>query len=184
MDPSSGPGGYSRYAAVLRQIEAAQETDVIEQALTAARERLSMDAAYLSTIDAQHQTIDAVVGDMSAIGLVEGAAIPLEQTYCRRMLGGELPQVVPDTRAEPAARDLAATKDIGAYIGVPVTLSSGRVHGTLCCASYQARPDLGGDELRFMRVLAGIVATRVERSQSDLAHLTGPQPGEDGPAAG
>ena len=51
------------------------------------------------------------------------------------MLHGEVSRVIPDTRAEPVVQDLAATREIGAYIGIPVTLSDGRVHGTLCCAS-------------------------------------------------
>jgi GAF domain-containing protein len=131
-----------------------------------------MDAAYITTIDSQQQRIDAVVGELGALGLVPGSAFPLEQTYCMRMLSGEIPNFVPDTRAESAVRDLAATREIGAYIGVPVTLSDGRVHGTLCCASHQPRAELGDKELRFMQVLATIVAARVEQAQGDLARST------------
>ncbi len=137
------------YVEALRQIEAAQEDYAVQQALTAARERLRMDAAYLTTINARQQTIDAIVGDVGALGLVPGAACPVEQTYCMRMLSGEIPNVVPDTRLEPAVRDLAVTRVVRAYIGVPVKLSDGRVHGTLCCASHEHRAELGGKELRF-----------------------------------
>jgi GAF domain-containing protein len=169
-------GGQSRvgseYVGVLQEIESAQERDVVERALTAARERLSMDAAYITTIDSQHQTIHGVVGDPPALGLVAGAVIPVEQTYCIRMLGGEMPNVVPDTRAEPAVRDLDVTREIGAYIGVPVTLSDGRVHGTICCASNRPQAELGAEELGFMKVLAGIVAARVEQAEGNLARLT------------
>jgi GAF domain-containing protein len=78
---------------------------------------------------------------------------------------------VPDTRAEPVVRDLIATRTIGAYVGVPVTLADGRVHGTLCCASSQPRGGLGNEELRFMRVLAGIIASRVDQAEGDVARL-------------
>jgi GAF domain-containing protein len=151
------------YLWALRQIQAARESYSIQQALTAARERLSMDAAYASTIDSDQQTIDSVVGDVGSMGLAPGIAFPLEQTYCSRMLRGEMPRVIPDTRLEPTVRDLAATREIGAYIGVPVTLSDGRVHGTLCCASHRPRAQLGSDELKFMETLADIVARLVER---------------------
>ena len=97
---------------------------------------------------------------------------PVEQTYCMRMLNGEIPNIVPDTRAEPAIRDLDATREFHAYVGVPVKLSDGRVHGTLCCVSREPRTGLGPEELRFMQTLAGIVATRVERARGDLARLT------------
>lgn len=154
----------------LRRIEAAQESDVVEQALTAARERLGMDAAYVTTIDSQ-QTIEAIVGQTNA-PVAAGTIIPLERTYCAWMLNGEIPNVVPDTRAEPSIRDLGATRYIGAYVGVPVQLSDGRVHGTLCCVSNEPCHGIGEDELRFMRVLAEIVAVRVEKAQGNLARLT------------
>ena len=78
---------------------------------------------------------------------------------------------MPDTRAEPVVRDLIATRTIGAYVGVPVTLADGRVHGTLCCASSQPQDGLGDEELRFMRVLAGIIASRVDQAEGDVARL-------------
>lgn len=171
MDPGRENLVSPEFVEVLHQIETAQESDVLEQALTAARERLRMDAAYITTIDSQHQTIDAVLGDAHALGL-QGAMIPVEETYCIRMLRGDIPNVVPDTRVEPAVRDLDLTRDIGAYIGVPVTLSDGRIHGTLCCASHSPHAELGPEELGFMQILADIVAARVEQVHGNLARLT------------
>jgi GAF domain-containing protein len=52
-----------------------------------------------------------------------------------------------------------------------VQLSDGRVHGSLCCASNEPRPGLGEPELRFMQVLAGIVAARIERAQGSMVRL-------------
>jgi len=134
------------FAEMLRRIEVAQEQDVVEQALTAARERLCMDAAYITTIDPRQQTIDALVGDTAAMGLSEGLVVPIEQTYCRHMLSGDMPNIVPNTRVEPAVRDL-------------------------CCASSQPKDGLGDEELRFMQVLAGIIATRVDQAEGDVARL-------------
>jgi GAF domain-containing protein len=164
-------GATSEDVEALRRIEAAQESDVVEQALTAARERLQMEAAYVTTIDSEKQTIEAILGEMAA-SVSPGTQVPLEQTYCARMLSGEIANIVPDTHAEPALSDLWATRHIGAYVGVPVRLSDGRVHGTLCCVSREPVDGLGDAELRFMRVLASIVATRVEQAQGDFARLT------------
>jgi GAF domain-containing protein len=160
------------YVHALRQIQAAEESNSIEQALQAAREHLSMDAVYATSIGTQQQTIDAVAGDVGAMRLAPGLAFPLEQTYCSRMLRGEISRVIPNTSAEPAVQDLAATREIGAYIGIPVTLSDGRVHGTLCCASHNPRPELGTDQLNFLQILADIVARLVERSQRELRART------------
>jgi GAF domain-containing protein len=162
----------SEYAELIEKLEAAQETDVIEQALAAAQQQLGMDASYITTIDDRHQTVHAIVGDAEVAARYTGTVFPVEQTYCMRMLNGEIPNIVPDTRAEPLISDLDITRELHAYVGVPVTLSDGRVHGTLCCVSRQPRHGLGAEELRFMQTLAGIVATRVERARGDLARLT------------
>jgi len=160
------------YAEAIDRIEAAQESDVVERALAAARERLGMDAAYVTTIDPHVQTLHAIVGEADIVNTYQGAVIPVEHTFCQRMLNGEIPNVVPDTRAEPAMRDLEATHEFGAYIGVPVRLSDGAVHGTLCCVSREAKFDIGSEDLRFMQVLAGIIAARVEQARGDMARLT------------
>jgi GAF domain-containing protein len=170
VDP--GASQQSEYAELIAKLEAAQETDVVEQALTAAQQRLGMDASYITTIDAHVQTIHAIVGDADAAARYTGTVFPVEQTYCMRMLNGEIPNIVPDTRAEPALSDLAVTQEFHAYVGVPVTLSDGKVHGTLCCVSHEPRAGLGPEEVHFMETLAGIVAARVERARGDLARLT------------
>ena len=159
------------YAAAVRQIKDARESDVVEKALNAARERLGMDAAYIATVDSREQTIEVMVGETNAAALVEGAVIPVDQTYCARMLTGEIPNIVPDVSAEPGLRNVTVIRNIGSYIGVPVKLSDGRVHGSLCCASNGPRPDLGEPELRFMEVLAGIVATRLDRAHGSMIRL-------------
>lgn len=172
MGTTGTEGEPSEYAELVRKLEAARESDAIEQALVAAREHLSMDASYVTTIDSQHQTIDAVVGEDDVVSRYQSAVVPLEQTYCMRMLNGEIPNVVGNTRTHPALRELSVTREFGAYVGVPVTLSDGRIHGSLCCVSHDPRGGLGDDELRFMEVLSGIVATRIDQARGDMARLT------------
>jgi GAF domain-containing protein len=172
MEGGSATQAESEYAELLEKLGAAQETDVVKQALAAAQQHLSMDASYITTIDSRQQTIHAIASDPDTVKRYQGMVFPLELTYCMRLLNGEIPNIVPDTRAEPAIRDLAVTQEFHAYIGVPVKLSDGRVHGTLCCVSRETRPDLRPDELRFMQVLADIVAARLDKVHGDLARLT------------
>lgn len=162
----------SDYDELLEKLESAQEAEVVELALVAARERLGMDASYITTIDSRIQTIHALLSDPDTVNRYQGAVFPVEQTYCMRMLGGEIPSAVPDTRAEPAISELPVTSEFHAYLGVPVKLSDGSVHGTLCCVSRETRPGLGPDEVRFMQVLADIVGARVDRVHGDIARLT------------
>lgn len=136
----------------------------IERVLETAREALDMDVAYFSEFTHDEQIIERANGDSSAFGFEEGTAIALEETYCRRMVAGEIPNVIGDTSRHPGVMHLQATGDarIGAYIGVPLQLSDGRVFGTFCCASHRPHEQLGDRDVRFMRVLARLLADQLE----------------------
>lgn len=172
MEGHGTVGAPSEYKELIDKLESAHQAEVVEQALVAARERLGMDASYITTIDARIQTIHALVSDPDTVNRYQGTVFPVEQTYCMRMLGGQIPNAVPDTRAEPAISELPVTGEFHAYVGVPVKLSDGSVHGTLCCVSRETRPGLGPEEVRFMKVLADIVAARVDQVHGDMARLT------------
>ena len=165
-----------RDAEALERIAAAGEADAIERALVAARERLGMEAAYVTTVNAERQRVTDLAGDASALGCTIGTELAIEDTYCARMLRGELPNVVPDTSNEPAVRGLAVTERVRSYVGVPITLSDGSIHGTLCAASSEARGDLGDEELAFMRVLADMMARRIEKAREFVDRLNGQSP--------
>ena len=94
-------------------------------------------------------------------------ALPLEQTYCQRILDGRLPNLIPDVRAEDRAASMPISEaaDVGAFASVPVVFSDGRLYGTLCAGSHDAKPDLGYQELRFLHVLARLVADMLEREE-------------------
>jgi len=171
MEGGSSTGPVSQHDDLLEKLESARETDVLELALAAAQEHLDMDASYITTIDSRNQTIHAMASDPDTMSRYMGTVFPVEQTFCMRMLSGQIPSAVRDTRAEPTISDLDVSREFHAYIGVPVKLSDGRVHGTFCCVSRGTRPGLGPDEVRFMQVLADIVAARVEQVHGDIARL-------------
>lgn len=72
---------------------------------------------------------------------------------------------MPDPKAEAGLRDLPATVHgtIGSYVGVPLQLSDGRVYGTFCCAGAETHEPFDERDVRFMRVLARVIADRIER---------------------
>lgn len=63
-----------------------------------------MGAAYIATVDSRQQTIEAMIGVTNADALVEGAVIPVEETYCARMLAGQIPT---SCRTPPPCRSSA-----------------------------------------------------------------------------
>ena len=155
------------------------QSDIIERALSSARELLGMDAAYVSRFAGGEQVFESVEGDAGSFGLSAGGALPLEGTYCVRMADGRLANVVPDARAEDEVRELPVTKEtgLGAYVGVPLQASDGAVFGSFCCISHAADAGLVDRDIRFMRVLAALVADHlklqaVERAARERAETT------------
>ncbi|MDP8909316.1 MAG: HD domain-containing protein [Chloroflexota bacterium] len=139
--------------------------------LVAAREQLAMDVAYCSHFTAFEQVVESADGDAASFGLTPGTRIALGDTYSQRVVDGRLPNLITDARRDERVSGLATTDgaDIGAFIGVPVRLSDGRLYGTLCCASHTAAPWLGDGDVAFMRVLGGLLADEVERRAIERA---------------
>jgi putative nucleotidyltransferase with HDIG domain len=158
-DPSANP---DRGVAELGDV--AQNFSV-ERALDAMRELLDMEVAFASEFADGAQLLHHLRGDGASFGIAEGGALPFEQTYCKRILDGRLPNMIPDVRGDDRAASLAITDaaDVGAFVSVPLVFSNGRVHGTLCAGSHSPKPALGYRELRILRVFARLVAYQLER---------------------
>jgi hypothetical protein len=75
--------------------------DVIQRALEAVRTHLGMEVAYLSEFVGN----DSIFRVVDAPGLEDlikpGDTRPLDEVYCRHILAGRLPELIPDTAAEP-----------------------------------------------------------------------------------
>ena len=147
----------------------------VRMLLRAARERLGVDIAYLTKFTEGVERIDVVEGDSAPFAFGETTRIPLEETYCRRMVEGTAPSLVPDTSREPRMQDLSVAEALGCYLGVPVKLSDGRVYGALCCAATDASESMSEDDEAYVRLLAEGLATMVEHDDG-----AAPSIGEDG----
>jgi hypothetical protein len=139
----------------------------VQRAVDAVREFLSMDVAYSTEFVDGQQVFRVLSSGAESFGVPEGFAVPLDQTYCQRVLAGRLPNLIPDVRADDRAASLPVTEalDIGAFASVPLTFSDGRVYGTLCAGSHDTKPELGYRDLQFLHVFARIVADQLEREE-------------------
>ena len=133
-------------------------SEAIERILSLARAALDMDVAVVGAFDGDF-VVQAVDGENEWFDLEVGSRIPVEQ--------GDLPTLVHDAVADARTADLPITREsgIGAYIGVPIRLWDGTLYGTLCCLSRSPEPSLNVRDVRFLRVLAEIVADQVDREQ-------------------
>jgi EAL domain-containing protein (putative c-di-GMP-specific phosphodiesterase class I) len=138
-----------------------------DRVLELARAQLGMDVAFVAEFEGDKETFRAVAGDAESFGLARDASAPLETSYCTRVIDGRLSGIVRDAARNPIVSDLPATAEaqIGSYVGVPISLWDGRVYGTLCCLSHEPDPTLDERDLRFMRVLAQLIADELDREE-------------------
>jgi HD-GYP domain-containing protein (c-di-GMP phosphodiesterase class II) len=141
----------------------------VRGAVAALRQLLNVEVAYATRHNQTHQVLEAVEGDGESFGIADGEAIPLEDTYCRRILNGDLPSIVRDVRADPVTATMRITTaaSLGAFASVPLRLSDGTLYGTLCCASHQRQPGWQENDMRIMHVIALLVADQVERDVAE-----------------
>jgi putative nucleotidyltransferase with HDIG domain len=159
---------------ILRRGDVAGLSDValhpsVESAVEAVREFLGMDIAYATEFVGSVQRFRVLRGEGESFGMNEGMSVPLEHTYCQRVLDGRLPNLMPDVRGDERSASMRATEaaDIGAFATVPIRLSDGRLYGTLCAGSHAAAPSLDFRDLQFLNVFARIIADQIERAQQD-----------------
>jgi hypothetical protein len=137
--------------------------DPITGALKLAHRETHMDVAVLGEVCEGREVVRYLAGDGGSFGLSPGASMPIEDTYCHRLLTGRLSNVVPDAHANEQVRDLEITRAarVGAYIGVPLTGLNARLY-VLCCLSHERRPQLGERDVLFLRDLGQAVLAALE----------------------
>jgi GAF domain-containing protein len=142
-----------------------QPPETIERLLATVRESLEIDVALVTEFAGDQLVFRALEGDAESFGWGRGGGIPLDASYCKRVLDGRLPNVIPDARSEGRTRDLWVTSEanIGSYVAVPVVRSNGRPYGTLCCLSHKADPRLRERDLELMEGVAREVSRQLKR---------------------
>lgn len=97
---------------------------------------------YINSLNDFTQVTLKVSSQDKGIHLSEGTTIPVEQAICNRIdYSKSAPLIYEDIRNEMDLDSVKSTIDglnIGAYLGIPITLKNGNRFGTLCAASSQA----------------------------------------------
>jgi EAL domain-containing protein (putative c-di-GMP-specific phosphodiesterase class I) len=139
--------------------------DVVKRFLQAIRVHLGMDVAYVSEFVGDQ----AVFRQVDAPGLEQmikvGDSQSLDDIYCRHILEGRLPQLMPDTSTEPVAMALPITQAIpvGKHVSVPIRMTDGSVYGMFCCLGFKADRSLHERDLQMMKVFADLTAFEISR---------------------
>ncbi len=141
------------------------DAGMIPRALHAIRTHLDMDVACVSEfVDGRTVFRQVDAPGMEALIKV-GDSRSLDDVYCRHILEGRLPEIIPDAAREPvaAAMPITTAVPIGAHMSVPIRLSDGRLYGMFCCLSSRPDPTLNPRDLQMMRVFADLTAFEIDK---------------------
>lgn len=147
----------------------------LEEALGAARALLCMPVSYLSIFEGANVVMYAVSAEPDHEALRPGDVRPADKSFCKLVLDGFLPAVVPDTSHNAYARDLPAVKEqaVGAIVSVPIQDEAGEPFGMFCCLSPDPCPGLDDRDLQtvkmFAAIAAGILTTGDDQPQVAMA---------------
>lgn len=132
----------------------------IPDVLRMLRQTLRMDVVFVSEFVNGQRVFRFVDSAPGAPPVEEGAADPLETSYCQRVVDGRLPELVHDAHGLPG---LPRTPfRVGAHLSTPIRLPDGRVYGTLCCFSTAPNPQLQQRDLTNLRHCALLVSRKVD----------------------
>jgi GAF domain-containing protein len=128
------------------------------------RELLDTDVAVLSEIHHGQETARRVAGEWPPLGSLQGASIPLHDTFCQRMLDGRIGHYVRDALTDDRVSDLAMARSLGvrSWMGVPIRLSDLELY-VLCCLGREAQPSIGDREVQLLSGLAESIRAELER---------------------
>jgi EAL domain-containing protein (putative c-di-GMP-specific phosphodiesterase class I) len=140
----------------------------LKRTLEAVRQHLGMQVAYVSEFIGGRTVFREVDAPGLEALIKVGDSHSLDDVYCRHILEGRLPELIPDTSLEPLAKamPITAAANIGCHISVPIRLPDGRPYGMFCCIGFTANQSLNARDLQTMRAFADLAAFEINR---DLA---------------
>ncbi|MCF8478361.1 MAG: EAL domain-containing protein [Pseudolabrys sp.] len=144
---------------------AGPEGNTVKRALQAIRSHLGMEVAYVSEFVGDR----AVMREVDAPGLETlikpGDSNSLDDVYCRHILEGRLPGLMPDTAAVPLAASMPITRavPVGSHMSVPIRLPDGSTYGMFCCLGLTANQSLNERDLNMMKAFAELAAFDINR---------------------
>lgn len=163
---------YSEHLAQLGQlaVDARDPQTLVDQVPQIAAQALQVESATVYLLDSDGLAVRVASGVGTVPEEAVGARIPYRaDSSPGRVLSQGVPLVVEDYRREERFVVPQAYLDAGLVSALVVPVSDrGRTIGALAARSREAR-HFGDDELRFLGSLASLLATSLQRSQSEEA---------------
>lgn len=161
-----------------RRLAAVRATGLLDSTSSGGFDRLTRIGARLLGVPA---TFISLVDDhrnfyLSNCGFGEPLASERQltgQTFCHFTIEGEVPLVIPDTRADPVYRSVPTVESLGvaAYLGAPLVLLSGEAIGAFCAIDHVPRPWTEPDIQNALDI-AALVVSEIELRQAAIDSQT------------
>ena len=157
-----------------RRLAAVRATGLLDSPTSVGFDRLTRIGARLLGVPA---TFISLVDDhrdfyLSNCGFGEPLASERQLTgltFCHFTIEGEVPLVIPDTRAHPVYRSVPTVESLGvaAYLGAPLVLLSGEVIGAFCAIDQVPRP-WTESQIQDAVDIASLVVSEIELRQAAI----------------
>ncbi|HEV7186460.1 MAG TPA: histidine kinase [Blastococcus sp.] len=121
-------------------------------------EHLGWDVWMVTRVEGDHQIVLAARPE----GVVRpGTRLPWTESFCHAMVEGTAPRVATVTAVVPeyASRTKGLSKDVAAYIGVPLVHPTAELFGTVCGFSFRAKPLSATRDLPLVEITARMLST-------------------------
>ncbi|MEN8639623.1 sensor domain-containing diguanylate cyclase [Pseudomonas sichuanensis] len=129
------------------------------RALTFLRKKLGFQLCMVTRTDGNDWTV--LHSDDKGYGVVPGDVFNWNDSFCSEMVKGLGPNIAADANQVPAyaAAEIGRKIPIGAYIGVPLRVSDGRLFGTLCGIDPSSQPDDISEHQDLIELLGEMLST-------------------------
>ena len=133
---------------------------------------LGTPVAAMTLVDDRRQFFASMIGLPSPLDEIR--EVPLSQSLCALVVSSGEALVIGDARNDPMFFDHKAVTElgVGAYAGIPVSLTDGRALGSFCAIDINPRV-WSDDDLNGLRDLAAIATLEVEARVSTSEHADG-----------
>lgn len=110
---------------------------LLRYALRALRKHFDMEVAFISQFKAGQRYFLYVDAGAGFSPVAVGDSDPLAESYCKKVVEGQLAELIPNAQDDAEAMALTATTalPVGAHLSVPIWVHKTVVFGTLCCFS-------------------------------------------------
>lgn len=136
-------------------------------------QEISMEMWVVTRVTATHAVIVDAVHSGNVYPVSAGTMFVWDDTVCSRMVAGEGPHFAPYLHAVRAYSKAPVVSElpIGAYLGIPLVDSHGKLLGTLCAVDPRPRQtDLFCRSEPLVRVVGRFLATLLERDHVAVAN--------------